>query len=48
MRKRKSVSYKKGLMKRLKDPEYAAELLMACLEDQEGDPKERKVFIIII
>lgn len=41
MKKRiKSVSYEEGLMQRLKDPEYACEYLMACLESKEGDAKE--------
>lgn len=40
MKRKKSVPYEEGLMERLKDPEYAAEYLMGCLEDQEGDPEE--------
>lgn len=32
---RPSVSYRDDLLRRLKDPEYAAAYLSACLEDEE-------------
>ncbi len=40
MKRVKSVSYKEGLLERLKDPNYAAQYLMACWVDKEGDPEE--------
>lgn len=38
-KQKRSVSYEEGLLERLKDPGYAAEYLMACLESKEGDPE---------
>lgn len=38
-KQKRSVSYEEGLLERLKNPEYAAEYLMACLESKEGDPE---------
>ena len=38
--KEKSVSYNEGLERRLKNPAYASEYLMTCLEDREGDSEE--------
>jgi DNA-binding phage protein len=36
----KSVPYTDGLMERLKDPEYAAAYLSACLKDNSEDAEE--------
>jgi len=46
MKRKKSISYDIGLIERLKDPEYAAGLLMACLEEKEGDPE--KLFLVAL
>ncbi len=40
MRRKKSVPYEDGLMKRLKDPEYAAGYLESCMNDKEGNTEE--------
>lgn len=37
MKRKKSASYETGLLERLKDREYSAGYLSACLEIQEGD-----------
>ena len=35
MKRSASVSYKEGLLERLKDPEYSVAYLNACLEDED-------------
>ncbi len=46
MKGKKSVSYEEGLIKRLKNPEYAAGYLEACMNDKEGDAEE--LFLIAL
>lgn len=43
MKRSASVSYKKGLLERLKDPEYSVAYLNACLED-----KDPQVFLLAL
>ena len=39
-KQKRSAPYEEGLLERLKDPEYAAEYLMACLESKTKDSEE--------
>lgn len=45
-RRRARISYEGGLLERLKDPEYAAQYLMVCLESRERNVEE--LFLIAL